>query len=263
MDRSLKLRRNSLVLVVELNLNLNLGDMDLLILSCKRGDLTSVKHLVEQREINLNFRDKWDSTPLYYACLCGHTEIVQYLLENGARCEAYTFDGERCVYGALNNEIRNLLRNFKMVVSNSSDLYVGFLKRIMETHEYSDFKFVVHGKEIYVHRCILSARSNYFNEMFHNKWLHRTVVHINNQLVKPSAFNAILRYIYTGMCVKVYVIFKTYIYFEFNEWFMTGKMDILIDQIDDCAVLAKQCQLTALTDDINEAVRRNYLFSKY
>lgn len=33
--------------------------------------------------INVNIRDRWDSTPLYYACLCGHVNIVQFLLENG------------------------------------------------------------------------------------------------------------------------------------------------------------------------------------
>lgn len=62
----------------------------------------------------MNLRDKWDSTPLYYACLCGHLEIVEFLLENGARCEANTFDGERCLYGALTDQIRNILKNYKI-----------------------------------------------------------------------------------------------------------------------------------------------------
>ncbi|GLD70009.1 ankyrin repeat and BTB/POZ domain-containing protein 1 [Lates japonicus] len=50
-----------------------------------------VRYLVEQRDVDLNVRDKWDSTPLYYACLCGHEELVQYLLASGAKCEANTF----------------------------------------------------------------------------------------------------------------------------------------------------------------------------
>ena len=71
-----------------------------LIQSVRRGDLVRVRYenifnrkkhfnssnfsyLVEQKEVELNIRDKWDSTPLYYACLCGHLEIVQYLLDNG------------------------------------------------------------------------------------------------------------------------------------------------------------------------------------
>ena len=50
---------------------------------CKKGDLNKVKNLIEIEDVDLNLRDKWDSTPLYYACLCGHIELVQYLLSNG------------------------------------------------------------------------------------------------------------------------------------------------------------------------------------
>ena len=61
--------------------------------SCRQGDLEQVcgpvtlsvlypaiwlqvEYLAEQREVDLNTRDRWDSTPLYYACLCGHLELV-------------------------------------------------------------------------------------------------------------------------------------------------------------------------------------------
>lgn len=68
---------------------------------CKEGSLTKVQNLVEDDDIDLNLRDEWDSTPLYYACLCGHFKIVEYLLQKGSRCPENTFDGERCLYGAL------------------------------------------------------------------------------------------------------------------------------------------------------------------
>ncbi|CAF5120228.1 unnamed protein product, partial [Rotaria sp. Silwood1] len=32
-----------------------------------------------------------------------------------ARCEANTFDGERCRYGALNDTIRTLLKNYNVL----------------------------------------------------------------------------------------------------------------------------------------------------
>jgi len=51
--------------------------------SCRRGDLDRVRYLVENGETELNLRDHWDSTPLYYACLCGHHELVEFLLQNG------------------------------------------------------------------------------------------------------------------------------------------------------------------------------------
>ena len=44
--------------------------------SCRRGDLEQVRYLAEHKEVDVNVRDKWDSTPLYYACLCGHLDLV-------------------------------------------------------------------------------------------------------------------------------------------------------------------------------------------
>ena len=37
------------------------------------------RYLTENKEMDLNIRDKWDSTPLYYACLCGHLELVSVM----------------------------------------------------------------------------------------------------------------------------------------------------------------------------------------
>ncbi|KAL6072158.1 Ankyrin repeat and BTB/POZ domain-containing protein 1 [Balamuthia mandrillaris] len=87
-----------------------------LFLACRAGKLDSVRYMVEVVGLPVNQRDRWDSTPLYYACLAGHKDVVLYLLEQGARCEENTFDGERCFHGALTNEIRNILRKHKAVV---------------------------------------------------------------------------------------------------------------------------------------------------
>jgi ankyrin repeat and BTB/POZ domain-containing protein 1 len=69
-----------------------------------------IRDLIEKEDVSINIRDKWDSTPLYYACLCGHIELVEYLLTKGAKCDLKTFDGERCHYGALTNAIREMLK---------------------------------------------------------------------------------------------------------------------------------------------------------
>ena len=78
-----------------------------------------VRYLTEHKELDVNLRDQWDSTPLYYACLCGHLEVVQYLLTSGAVCDSNTFDGERCVYGALTDSIRKLLLEHKMLTTST------------------------------------------------------------------------------------------------------------------------------------------------
>ena len=49
----------------------------------------------------------------------------------GAKCEANTFDGERCVYGALTDDIRNLLRSYKAISNRlmRRDLFDEFLRK--------------------------------------------------------------------------------------------------------------------------------------
>ncbi|XP_062970913.1 ankyrin repeat and BTB/POZ domain-containing protein 1 isoform X5 [Cynocephalus volans] len=196
--------------------------------SCRKGDVGRVRYLLEQRDVEVNVRDKWDSTPLYYACLCGHEELVLYLLANGARCEANTFDGERCLYGALNDAIRRALREYKQVTASCRrrDYYDDFLQRLLEQGIHSDVVFIVHGKQFRAHRCILGARSTYFANMLDTKWKGKSIVVLRHPLINPVAFGALLQYLYTG------------------------RLDIGVEHVSDCERLAKQCQLWDLLGDL-------------
>nr|CEL76682.1 TPA: ankyrin repeat-containing protein [Toxoplasma gondii VEG] len=62
--------------------------------ACKLGDLDSVRHMLEEGDVNVNLRDEWDAFPLYYACYGGHLDVVRLLINYGARCHPGTFDGE-------------------------------------------------------------------------------------------------------------------------------------------------------------------------
>ncbi|RXN19489.1 ankyrin repeat and BTB POZ domain-containing 1 [Labeo rohita] len=195
--------------------------------SCRKGDIARVRYLVEQRDVELNIRDKWDSTPLYYACLCGHEELVQYLLANGAKCEANTFDGERCLYGALSAPIRRLLKEYKRITAKAMqrDYYDQFLQTLLEQGNYSDVTFMVHGEMFKAHRCILSARSEYFAHMLETKWK-----------VNPAAFGAIMQYFYTG------------------------RLDIDVNYVEDCKRLAKQCKISELIEELEVKCKQVYEF---
>ncbi|XP_073431145.1 ankyrin repeat and BTB/POZ domain-containing protein 1 isoform X1 [Dendrobates tinctorius] len=206
--------------------------------SCRKGDIFRVQYLVEQRDVELNVRDKWDSTPLYYACLCGHEELVRYLLANGAKCAVNTFDGERCLYGALSDAIRRLLKDYKQITAKcmQRDFYDDFLQRLLEQGFYSDTMFLVHGESFCAHRCILSARSPYFAEMFETKWKGKKMIALKHPLINPAAFGAILQYLYKG------------------------RMDIDVEHVEDCKRLAKQCRLQDLIEELEEKCKKVYEF---
>ena len=55
---------------------------------------------------------------------------------------------------------------------------------LLHSHTYSDFKIIVSGKTIFVHRAILSARSPVFNAMLNqnNMIESKTVFTVNQKL---------------------------------------------------------------------------------
>lgn len=99
------------------------------------------------------------------ASLCGHYEVAQLLLESGALCERDTFQGERCLYNALNDRIRNLL--LKYDYSKSSDPLQPLAAHITsllsrEDPKTSDITLTTYDTSFNLHKFVLSARSPYF-----------------------------------------------------------------------------------------------------
>lgn len=201
-----------------------------LFLSCRKGDLARVKYLIEEQESELNVRDRWDGTPLYYACLCGHKDVVEYLLSQGARCVANTFDGERCLYASLSIEIRNLLRDRKVVTSNimRRDAYDEFLRRCLEDVRHCDVRFSVQGEAVPAHRCVLAARCDFFRRSLQQKWAGRQLVPVTHHSVDAETFQIIARYLYTG------------------------RLEMQAKQFEGFAELASRCGLHSLIADAKE-----------
>ncbi|EXJ80001.1 hypothetical protein A1O3_08287 [Capronia epimyces CBS 606.96] len=132
--------------------------------ACRRGDLKVCQEMI-QEGTNINAKDQYDYTPLILASLCGHYEVVQLLLESGALCERDTFQGERCLYNALNDRIRNLLLSYDY--SKSTDPLQPLASHLVSllTREHpktSDITVLTATESFHLHKFILSARSPYF-----------------------------------------------------------------------------------------------------
>lgn len=202
----------------------------LLFRACKSGDLEKVIQLHEEEDVDLNLRDEWDSTPLYYACLCGHKDVVEYLLQRGAKCAENSFDGERCVYGALTNEIKNVLRNWKQVHQSGlkRNRHYEMMSHLLNVGIFSDVTLLVHNTKVYAHRCILAVRSPYFAKAFATKWNNISTVHISNPKVNKDAFLAIMQYLYTG------------------------RLDVAYDLVDNIKRLARNLRLHFLIKEVEK-----------
>ncbi|KAL8904676.1 MAG: hypothetical protein Q9171_006962 [Xanthocarpia ochracea] len=166
--------------------------------ACRRGDLKLCQEMIRDGA-NINARDQFDYSPLILASLCGHYEVVQLLLESGALCERDTFQGERCLYNALNDRIRNLLLSYDY--SKSTDPLQPFAAHITSLltraiPQTSDLLVTAVAQSFRLHKFILSARSPYFRKKLSTA-PETTSWKIPNA-IPPQAFGVAMRYVYLG-----------------------------------------------------------------
>ncbi|KAF2116923.1 hypothetical protein BDV96DRAFT_573092 [Lophiotrema nucula] len=132
--------------------------------ACRRNDL-KVCQVMIGKGVNINARDKFDYTPLILGSLCGHEEVCKLLLENGALCERDTFQGERCLYNALNDRIRNLLLSYDYAKStNPLQPLAAHITSLLTrpTPKTSDITLTTYDQSFNLHKFLLAARSPYF-----------------------------------------------------------------------------------------------------
>ncbi|KAF4444863.1 BTB POZ domain-containing 3 [Fusarium acutatum] len=168
------------------------------LMACRHGDLKRCQELISQG-VNINGKDRFDYTPLIIASLCGHYELVRLLLESGALAERNTFQGERCIYNALNDRIRNLLLQYDF--SKSSDPYVYWSTHISTllgrtSPKTTDITLVSGSHSFHLHKFILIARSPYFRAKL--AAVPDTTTWKLANAVPVQSFIIVLRYLYLG-----------------------------------------------------------------
>ncbi|KAA8643415.1 hypothetical protein EYZ11_007294 [Aspergillus tanneri] len=174
--------------------------------ACRKGDLKVCQEKITEG-VNINARDPYDYTPLILlvtgncgqASLCGHYEVVRLLLESGALCERDTFQGERCLYNALNDRIRNLLLEYDY--SKSTDplqpLAAHITSLLTRDHpRTSDIVVTAADESLYLHKFILAARSPYFRNKLEAS--PETGTWKLPSTIPPQAFGAAIKYLYFG-----------------------------------------------------------------
>ncbi|KAK1990982.1 BTB/POZ domain-containing protein [Colletotrichum falcatum] len=173
-------------------------EFEAFLLACRRGDLKTCQELISAG-VNINGKDRFDYTPLIIASLCGHLELVKLLLDSGALAERNTFQGERCIYNALNDKIRNLLLEYDY--SKSTDPlqpWAGHITSLLSKHvpKTADISLIAAAQSFDLHKFVLAARTPYFSKKLADApetatWRLPTTLPL-------ESFQVALRYLYLG-----------------------------------------------------------------
>ena len=113
--------------------------------------------------------------------------------------------GERCLYGALTEDIRKLLlsRGLNKVIDPQSDFALFSYALVTNPlSHYADIEFRFSTTSVYAHRCILAARSTYFAAQLATRWKDIAVVPVKHPRVHVECFKAILLFLYTGQLAR-------------------------------------------------------------
>ncbi|KAF7549034.1 hypothetical protein G7046_g8464 [Stylonectria norvegica] len=191
--------------------------------ACRRGDLRMCQELIG-KGVNINGKDHFDYTPLIIVRvlplgfldftrgpeLTGfagyNTYIYLYKITTetnppppGALAERNTFQGERCIYNALNDRIRNLLLQYDF--SKSSDPFVYWSSHISTllnraSPATSDITLLAGSRSFELHKFLLSSRSPYFREKL--AAAPETTTWKLASTIPVEALQIVLRYIYLG-----------------------------------------------------------------
>lgn len=142
-----------------------------LVLAVRTGDVAKAAYLLEACAVSASAKDEFDSSPLFYASLCGQVECVKLLLKAGAKCERRTFDGERCLYAALNDATRRALleSGFKRGEASGHDVFMDVLENAFDeesTRDWRDVVFQLCDGEVEGHAAVLAARCPYLARRF-------------------------------------------------------------------------------------------------
>lgn len=119
------------------------------------------------------------------------------LLEQGALCERDTFQGERCLYNALNDRIRNLLLQYDY--SKSTDPLQPLAAHITsiltrEVPKTTDITVYAGGETFELHKFLLSARSPYFARKL--AAAPETTSWRLSHVIPAQSFETCIRYLY-------------------------------------------------------------------
>jgi ankyrin repeat/BTB/POZ domain-containing protein 1 len=110
------------------------------------------------------------------------------------------------------------------------------------------------------HRCILAARSQYFDKLLHSRWMNKSTISLSHKLV--------------GCLLACFSVFTIWFTLLFNEqllpqafqavlqYLYTARLETSIEYLEDVCRLAKHCQLESLVRQLEQKMKVVHSFGQ-
>ena len=146
------------------------------------GDLDFIKDLFEFEEVDVNVCDRYFHTPLHIACFKGKKEVVEFLLENGARVDPVDVHGYTPFIYSLRGDFVEILSvliryNCNVNITYKKSTYTPLHKAIIK-NRFDIFKELLTSKTIDVNRICKKGFTP----------LHVAIAYEREQMVKMLIF---------------------------------------------------------------------------
>jgi len=125
--------------------------------------------------------------------------VLSSTVFSGALAERNTFQGERCIYNALNDKIRNLLLKYDYSKSTDplqpwSSHLTSLLSR--DRPKTSDISLISGSESFQLHKFLLSARTPFFRQRLSEA--PETTTWRLSDTIPVDSFRVVLKYLYLG-----------------------------------------------------------------
>ena len=98
-----------------------LNDATMLHFAAANGNLEMIKILQNLTKVNINARDKYNSTPFSYASFKEQIDVMKFLLSAGADINAVDNDGETAIHEAIRHK---KVKSIRFLLENNADLSI-------------------------------------------------------------------------------------------------------------------------------------------
>lgn len=121
------------------------------------------------------------------------------VLTEGGQSSIFVFGGadksKQRFFGDL-CELRGVQISFHVITQPCTTCAA--TRSMLDNKMFSDVRFIIEGRSIHAHRCILYARSEYFQNMFDSRMRETCETDIPVTDVSYDVFHAVLEYLYSG-----------------------------------------------------------------